>query len=109
MIVGPANPPRLPIELIVAMPAAAADPDRNMVGMAQSGGFAELMPILTSVSAAITDTQDPADPASARPAAAATQAAMTCQVRSSVLSEWRAHARRLITAAGGGDRATGPT
>src|SRR5260221_11619827 len=84
------------------MPAAAADPDRNMVGIAQSGGFAELMPILTSVSAATTDTQDAADPASARPAAAAMQAATTGQVRSLVLSEWRAPRTIEITATVGG-------
>src|SRR6476646_144652 len=109
MIAGPAKPPRLPIELIVAMPAAAADPDRNMVGIAQSGGFAELMPILTSVSAATTDTQDPADPARARPAAAAMQAATTCQVRSLVLSEWRAQRTIAITATVGGTALRNPT
>ena len=54
--------------------------------MVQSGGFAELMPILTSVSAATTDTQDLADPASMSPAAAAMQAddvprALVCPVR----------------------------
>src|SRR4029077_14557657 len=102
MIAGPANPPRLPIELIVAMPAAAADPDRNIVGIAQSGGFAELMPILTIVSAATTDTQEPADPASRAPAAAAMQAATTCQVRSFVLSEWLAQRTIATRATDGG-------
>src|ERR1700730_2719518 len=102
MIAGPANPPRLPIELIVAMPAAAADPDRNIVGIAQSGGFAELMPILTSVSAATTDTQDPA-------AAAAMQAATTCQVRSFVLSEWRAQITIATRATVGGTAFRNPT
>ena len=55
---GPTKPPRLPIELIVAMPAAAAEPDRNIVGMAHSGGLAALMPTLTSVSAATTATTE---------------------------------------------------
>src|SRR6476646_3192506 len=109
MIADPAKPPRLPIELIVAMPAAAAEPDRNIVGMAQSGGFAELIPTFTSVSAATTDTQDPADPASARPAAAAIQAATTCQVRSFVLSEWRAQRTIAITATVGGTALRNPT
>src|SRR6476659_8019858 len=109
MIVGPTRPPRLPMELIVAMPAAAAEPERNMVGMAQSGGFAELMPMLTSVSAATTDTHDPAVPASARPTAAAMQAATTCQVRSLVLSEWRAHRTIAITATVGGTALRNPT
>ena len=53
---GPTKPPRLPIELIVAIPAAAAEPDRNMVGMVQSGGFADEMPMLTIVSASTTKT-----------------------------------------------------
>ena len=48
------------MEFIVAMPAAAADPDRNVVGMAQSGGFAELMPMLTNARAATTDIHEPA-------------------------------------------------
>src|SRR4051812_2806558 len=51
---GPTKPPRLPIALMVAMPTAAAEPDRNMVGIAQSGGFAALMPTLTRLSAATT-------------------------------------------------------
>src|SRR4051794_9686924 len=87
MIVGPTNPPRFPIALIVAMPAAAAEPDRNMVGMLHRGGFAELIPTLTSVSAITTTTTEPADPARARPAAATRQAMTTCQVRSPVRSE----------------------
>src|SRR6478752_8955066 len=82
IIAGPAKPPRLPIELIVAMPAAAADPDRNVVGMAQSGGFAELMPMLTKARAATTDIHEPANAARVSPAAAAKHAATTCQVRS---------------------------
>jgi hypothetical protein len=35
--VGPKNPPRLPSELIHAMPAAAAPPVRNIVGIDQNG------------------------------------------------------------------------
>jgi hypothetical protein len=34
--VGPTKPPRLPIELISAMPAAAAVPPRKIGGMAQN-------------------------------------------------------------------------
>src|SRR6267142_5635637 len=71
IIAGPTKPPRLPIELMVAIPAAAAEPDRNIVGMLHSGGFAELMPTLTSVSAATTEITDVAEPASIRPTAAA--------------------------------------
>src|SRR5579872_3672350 len=36
---GPKKPPRLPIELIHAMEAAAAVPVRNIDGMAQNGPF----------------------------------------------------------------------
>ena len=63
IMAGPTKPPRLPIELMVAMPAAAAGPDRNSVGMLHSGGFAEEMPILTSVSATSTATTPAARPA----------------------------------------------
>src|SRR3954469_11570333 len=60
---GPAKPPRFPIELMVAMPAAAAGPDRNMVGIDHRGGFAALMPTLTTVRAATTATTELATPA----------------------------------------------
>src|SRR5271166_859754 len=36
---GPKNPPRLPIELIQAIEAAAAVPVRNIGGIAQNGPF----------------------------------------------------------------------
>src|SRR3954451_5510580 len=88
---GPTKPPRLPIELIVAMPTAAAEPDRNIVGIAQSGGLAALIPTLTRLRAATTATVEDAPPASIRPTAATRQAITTCQVRSPVLSECRAH------------------
>src|SRR4029077_5647262 len=87
IIAGPTKPPRFPIELMVAIPAAAAEPDRNRVGMLHSGGFDELMPILTSVSVSRTDSTVPANPAIARPSAASRQAPTTCQVRSPVRSE----------------------
>jgi hypothetical protein len=80
--------------LIVAIPAAAAEPDRNIVGMLQSGGFAELMPTLTRLRASTTATTELATPASARPTAAMMQAITTCQVLSLVRSEWRA--QRII-------------
>src|SRR5215469_11661242 len=38
---GPANPPRLPTELISAMPTAAAVPLKILVGIAQKGPIAE--------------------------------------------------------------------
>jgi hypothetical protein len=35
---GPANPPKLPTQLIKAIPAAAENPVRNSFGNAQKGG-----------------------------------------------------------------------
>src|ERR1700761_4850988 len=91
---GPTKPPRLPIELIVAMPLAAAGPDRNSVGMLHNGGLAALIPTLTSTSA-VTTARTPEDiPASASPIAAARQAITTCHVRSLVRSEF--HDQRYI-------------
>ena len=46
--VGPTNPPRLPIELIAAMPAAALRPDRNSVGKVQNGGRAAMTPAMAT-------------------------------------------------------------
>ncbi|MGY3075316.1 hypothetical protein ACVWZZ_001687 [Bradyrhizobium sp. LM6.10] len=91
------------------MPAAAAGPDRNSVGMLQSGGFAEEMPILTSVSATSTVTTPVASPANASPAAASRQASTTCQVRSPVRSECRAHSTMATTAALAGNALRNPT
>src|SRR4051812_35367586 len=88
---GPTKQRRLPIELIVAMPAAAAEPDRNMVGMLHSGGLDELMPMFTSVRAARTATTVVENPARTRPAEASRQAMTTCHFRSLVRSECRAH------------------
>src|SRR5712664_210979 len=106
---GPTKPPRLPIELMVAIPAAAAEPDRNIVGILHRGGFAALMPMLTRVSAATTEITDVAEPASIRPTAAAMQAATTCQVRSPVRSEWRAQRTMATTATVGGTALSSPT
>src|SRR3954452_4197097 len=44
MAKGPANPARLPIELITAIPAAAAAPERNAVGSVQNTGKQAKMP-----------------------------------------------------------------
>src|SRR6516162_2839819 len=97
------------MELIVAIPAAAADPDRNIVGMLHRGGFAELIPTLTSVRAATTATTEVDAPARAKPAAAMRQAMTTCQVRSPVWSEWRAQRIMAKIAAVGGIVLRSPT
>ncbi len=106
---GPTKPPRLPIELIVAMPAAAAGPDRNMGGMVHSGGLHEVMPMFTTVSAATTVNTVASFAASTRPAAASRQASTTCQVRSPVLSECHDHSTVTITATVGGIELRKPT
>src|SRR5690349_14664631 len=95
---GPTKPPRLPIELIAAMPLAAAGPDRKSVGMLHSGGLAALMPTLTSTKDVTTAAAVLEIPARARPAAAARQAMMTCHVRSFWRSECQDQRYMAITA-----------
>src|SRR5690242_10525785 len=99
---GPTKPPRLPMELMVAMPEAAAGPERNSVGMLHSGGLAALMPILTRVRAATTASVVLDRPASARPAEATRQAITTCHVRSPLRSECQDQRYIATTATVGG-------
>src|SRR5262245_23053377 len=106
---GPTKPPRLPIELMVAIPVAAAGPDRKSVGMLHSGGLAALMPTLTSVRAVITATTVFETPASAKPAAATRQAMTTCHVRSFWRSECHDHRYIAMTAMVGGIALKKPT
>src|SRR6266702_6742924 len=76
---------------MVAMPAAAAGPDRKSVGIDQSGGFAELMPMFTSVSARMTLARAaPVAPAMTSPPEATRHGSTTCHDRSPLRSEWRA-------------------
>src|SRR5689334_21430616 len=94
---------------MVAMPVAAATPDKNIVGMVHSGGLAQLMPTLTSVSAAIRPTRLCEVAAMTKPVAAARQAMMTCQVRSPVRSECRDHRTMAMTETVGGTAFNNPT
>jgi hypothetical protein len=57
---GPKNPPIFPIELISAMPAAAAVPCRNLVGMAQNGPTIEDTDNIATPMAATETESDPA-------------------------------------------------
>lgn len=75
------------MELIAAMPAAAAGPLRNRVGMLHRGGFDALIPTVTSVKASITVNNVLTLPAYISPPTASRQAPMTCQLRSLVRSE----------------------
>src|SRR5215469_9611894 len=94
---------------MVAIPAAAAGPARNSVGMLHNGGLAALMPTLTRTSAATTEATLDAIPASARPNAAARQAITTCHVRSLVRSECQDHRYMATTAIDGGTALRNPT
>ena len=109
IMAGPAKPPKFPIELMVAMPVAAAAPDKNMVGMLHSGGLEQLMPTLTMVNAAIRPNILPVLAAIASPTAAVKQAKATCHVRSLVLSEWRDHRIMATTEIIGGIAFNRPT
>jgi len=51
--VGPTNPPRLPIELISASPAAAPVPDRIAVGKDQKLAIAAKIPAVATESTSI--------------------------------------------------------
>src|SRR5262245_46226770 len=103
------KPPRLPIELMAAMPVAAAGPDGKSVGMLHSGGLAALMPTLTSTKDVITATAVFEIPARARPTAAARQATTTCLVSSFWRSEGQDQRYMAITATVGGIALKNPT
>src|ERR1700744_2014161 len=54
MTEGPTNPPKLPTELITAMPVAAENPARNRLGMEKNGPKKLEIPIATSDQSVIT-------------------------------------------------------
>lgn len=84
------------------MALAAAAPDKNVVGRLHNGGLAQLIPILTTVSAAINPIIPSVLPANTKPAAANKQAIMTCQILSTVKSECRDHKIIAMTETDGG-------
>src|SRR5882672_10630934 len=91
MMYGPTNPPRLPIELINAMLAAAAVPVRKIVGSAQNGGGNEYNAMVAIENAPMASARwFPAHTliASATPTSRIGMAA--CHRRSPVLSECHA-------------------
>ena len=109
-MLGPSSPPRLPTELIRAMPPAAAAPLRNAVGSAQKIGSMLIMPAWARHRPARNSHGD-GGPArsSAQPAAARKAAKATWPRRSPVRSECDAeqgHAQRWRT--GGGRAASRP-
>jgi arabinofuranosyltransferase len=84
---GPTKPPRFPIELISAMPPAAADPVRNAVGSVQNGPSAPQMPAAAMQNETSDSRGTVLYPLSSRPAAPASAGNVTCHRRSPVLSE----------------------
>src|SRR5579863_6087430 len=82
----------LPRELIQAIPVAAPAPDKNRLGTAQSGPFEALLPKFTKVRATTAANAACASPAQTKPAQASRHGIATCQLRSMVRSELRAHA-----------------
>src|SRR5208282_1420238 len=90
MTVGLTNPARLPVQLISAMPAAAADPPRKEVGSDQNIGSAVTIPTTAMIRPAIAIVVlAPACVHRMNPQAASRTGHTTCQRRSRVLSAWR--------------------
>src|SRR5258708_30359976 len=88
---GPKKPPRLPIELIQAMPAASAPPLRNIGGMAKNGPFEPYKPI-AAIDIPTSAHQVPmVMPAMTSPTAENTQPINRIQRRSFMRSEMRPH------------------
>src|SRR5450830_283896 len=86
---GATKPARLTIELISAMPPAAAVLARKAAGIDQNTGKAARMPIAASVSAHSAMTALPSvRPVRIRPTLAMSVAMALCMRRSPVLSEW---------------------
>jgi len=86
---GPSQPPRLPTELTMANPPAAAVPVNRALGSAQNAGSTPHWPIVDMMIAAIVMAgwPGPIRVQAARPAAATNQALTACQTRSPVTSE----------------------
>src|SRR4051794_8555432 len=88
---GPKKPPRLPIELIQAMPAASPAPLRNTGGIAKNGPFEPEKPI-AEIDIPTSAQQVPmVMPAMTRPAAENRQPMNRFQRRSFMRSEIRPH------------------
>ena len=90
MMVGPTKPPRLPIELISAMPAAADRPPSSCGGIAQKTAASDRNPICAMVkpNTRIHGYGCEAT-ATSRPTAVTAAHAATCNRRSPVRSECR--------------------
>ena len=67
---GPAKPPKFPIELTSAIPAAAVFPQRNSEGSGHNAGLDPYRPIVATDIAAIAQNELPNRPAATSPKAA---------------------------------------
>src|SRR5262245_48105222 len=86
----PTNPPRLPTELIAAIPPAAAVSRRKVCGIDQKGGTAHQIPRAVSDKAPRSRIGFCANAAPANPHAASVGEAIAYRFRSPVRSERRA-------------------
>src|SRR5262249_18148173 len=86
---GPKKPPRLPIELIQAKPAASAVPLRNIGGTAKNGPLDRKKPIPAGDRPTRAHQGPMVRPASPSPPVDSTQAASRFHRRSFILSETR--------------------
>src|ERR1700761_5243498 len=94
--VGPKKPPRLPIELIQAMPDAAAVPVRIIEGNVQNGPLLPYRPIVAIDMPTKAHAVPIVLPAMTRPIAATTQAQNRFQRRSPMRSEIQPQTSMLI-------------
>ena len=98
MAYGPAKPARLPIELIRAMPPAAAAPERKAAGNVQNTGRQPKMPKPATDSAAIFIVGSSSAVDIAMPADATNSGNARWNRRSSLRSERRPHSTMLTSA-----------
>src|SRR5512143_5600 len=82
MMEGPKNPPVLLIELMSAMPPAAAVPPRYAVGKVQNTDSAAWIPAAATVSAISTPSVECNKAAAVKPSAPSSAAEEMCQMRS---------------------------
>src|SRR2546428_8287349 len=87
-MLGPKKPPRLPIELMKAIPAAAAVPARRLVGMAQNGPTIENTPTRARLIEAIITKTEVENAAIKSATAPVKTGSATLQRRSPVRQEW---------------------
>src|SRR6185437_13620758 len=106
---GPKKPLRLPTELMSATAPAAATPVRNIVGKVQKIAIADHEPRMTKASPVSASAAETVLALSNTPSATKRQAAMMCQVRSPVRSEWRVQNCSPTTATAFGAISAQPT